>query len=273
MSIRAISGPLGLALIELEDWNCCGSTPYGSTSELESLCIAARNLALAEKIVTVATWLWNAALMANPIVWIIAGVLALVAAVILVIKYWDKIWGAISGFFSWLHNKLQDVPDWLLVAFPFLLIIKHWDTITRAISGFFSWLWNTIQKVWGWIRKVASDMPDWFIAAIAIIGGPIGWFISAILFIAKHWEKVKEIVGIVWDYVAEFFSDMKELGGIVIDWLVDKWSVFADSMKIIWEGLKTAFVTSLFGMLFSILLKYIYGSYEKKDIKKKGVLV
>jgi len=48
-SIQAISAPLGLALVELEDWNCCGSTPYGSTDELESVCIAARNLALAEK--------------------------------------------------------------------------------------------------------------------------------------------------------------------------------------------------------------------------------
>jgi len=48
-SIQAISGSLGLALVELEDWNCCGSTPYGSTDELASLCIAARNLALAEK--------------------------------------------------------------------------------------------------------------------------------------------------------------------------------------------------------------------------------
>ena len=48
-SIQAISGLLGMALVELEDWNCCGSTPYGSTDELESLCIAVRNLALAEK--------------------------------------------------------------------------------------------------------------------------------------------------------------------------------------------------------------------------------
>jgi biopolymer transport protein ExbB/TolQ len=34
------------------------------------------------------------------------------------------------------------------------------------------------------------------------------------------------------------------------------------------EGLKTAFITSLFGMFFSILLRYIYGHYEKKDISK-----
>ena len=49
ISTQAISVPLGMQLMELEDWNCCGSTPYGSTDELESVAIAARNLALAEK--------------------------------------------------------------------------------------------------------------------------------------------------------------------------------------------------------------------------------
>ena len=49
LSIQAICAPLELELVELEDWNCCGSTPYGSTDELEAICIAGRNLALAEK--------------------------------------------------------------------------------------------------------------------------------------------------------------------------------------------------------------------------------
>jgi heterodisulfide reductase subunit B len=48
-SIQAIIGALDIELAELEDWNCCGSTPYYSTDELGSLCIAARNMALAEK--------------------------------------------------------------------------------------------------------------------------------------------------------------------------------------------------------------------------------
>jgi heterodisulfide reductase subunit B len=38
-----------MELLELEDWNCCGSTPYGSLDEVESIVVAARNLALAEK--------------------------------------------------------------------------------------------------------------------------------------------------------------------------------------------------------------------------------
>ena len=48
-STRAVAKILDVELIELEDWNCCGSTPYSSMDELASHCCSARNLALAEK--------------------------------------------------------------------------------------------------------------------------------------------------------------------------------------------------------------------------------
>lgn len=49
ISIEAVTKALGIELIELEDWNCCGSSPSSSVDELLSTCVAARNLALAEK--------------------------------------------------------------------------------------------------------------------------------------------------------------------------------------------------------------------------------
>ncbi len=49
LSAQAIAKALDMELIELEDWTCCGSTPYGSLDEMESIVVAARNLALAEK--------------------------------------------------------------------------------------------------------------------------------------------------------------------------------------------------------------------------------
>jgi heterodisulfide reductase subunit B len=49
LSLRAISASLGIELIELEDWNCCGTTAYSSIERLESICVPCRNLALAEK--------------------------------------------------------------------------------------------------------------------------------------------------------------------------------------------------------------------------------
>ena len=48
-SAQAVSKALDTELIELDDWNCCGSTPYNSVDELASFCLSARNLALAEK--------------------------------------------------------------------------------------------------------------------------------------------------------------------------------------------------------------------------------
>lgn len=48
-SSQAVAKALDVDLAELEDWNCCGSTPYTGVDELTSLCIAARNLALAEE--------------------------------------------------------------------------------------------------------------------------------------------------------------------------------------------------------------------------------
>jgi len=49
LSVEAIANPLDMELAELEDWTCCGSTPYGSLDGEEATLVAARNLALAEK--------------------------------------------------------------------------------------------------------------------------------------------------------------------------------------------------------------------------------
>jgi heterodisulfide reductase subunit B len=48
-SMRAVSKVLDFELKELEDWNCCGSTPSGSVDELGAFCLASRDLAIAEK--------------------------------------------------------------------------------------------------------------------------------------------------------------------------------------------------------------------------------
>lgn len=43
---------LGINLIELEDWNCCGATAYFHVDELLAYTLSARNLAMAEKVGT-----------------------------------------------------------------------------------------------------------------------------------------------------------------------------------------------------------------------------
>ena len=48
-SILAVFRKLEIPLTELEDWNCCGATAYFSIDENRAFTLAARNLALAER--------------------------------------------------------------------------------------------------------------------------------------------------------------------------------------------------------------------------------
>ncbi len=46
-SLKAIAGPIGLNLKEIDDWNCCGATEYLGISLTPAYALIARNLALA----------------------------------------------------------------------------------------------------------------------------------------------------------------------------------------------------------------------------------
>jgi heterodisulfide reductase subunit B2 len=48
-SLNVIAGPLGIELVEIDDWNCCGATEYMSISRTPAFALIGRNLALASK--------------------------------------------------------------------------------------------------------------------------------------------------------------------------------------------------------------------------------
>jgi heterodisulfide reductase subunit B len=49
VSAVEVAENLGISLVEIEDWNCCGATAYSHVDELLAQVLGARNLALAEK--------------------------------------------------------------------------------------------------------------------------------------------------------------------------------------------------------------------------------
>ena len=104
-------------------------------------------LAIKTGFATAAQWLLNTSLYGCPIVWIIAGVLAVIAIVVLLVKNWDKV----SAFFSKIWSKIKNIfsDAWVFIKniffnySPYGLIIKHWD----KISSFFSGLWVKIKQI------------------------------------------------------------------------------------------------------------------------------
>jgi TP901 family phage tail tape measure protein len=105
-------------------------------------------------------WSFTAALLANPITWVVIGIVALIAAIILLWQNWDSVtaWiqGVWNGFvngikagFDWIRNLFSGMPTWLQIAIaafmPFIgipmLIINNWDSIV----AFFSNLWVRVK--------------------------------------------------------------------------------------------------------------------------------
>lgn len=49
LSTKAVLKSLGVELVEIEDWNCCGAAAVHSLNKFLSLCLPARNIAMAQK--------------------------------------------------------------------------------------------------------------------------------------------------------------------------------------------------------------------------------
>lgn len=101
-------------------------------------------------------WSFTAALLANPITWIIIGIVALVAAIILLWQNWDS------------------VTAWLRSA---------WDACVGAVTAGIQWLQNGFQAFLGFfsgisegIRAGLDNVRQFFQGIIDWIGEKIAWF-------------------------------------------------------------------------------------------------
>ena len=110
----------------------------------------------------VASIVTGTALMATPVGWIIAGIAALIAVIVTLVKHWDKVKSAVTGafeavknaitsVFDWIKEKISKVPDWALALSsiflgpigPIILLIRHFDKLKEAA-----------RKAWEWVKKI-----------------------------------------------------------------------------------------------------------------------
>jgi len=142
---------------------------------------------------TGAMWLFNAALWANPITWIVVGVIALGAAIVLAVIHWDKLKAAGGAALSWIGEKLKGVKTWFgdfwealpvqagfalgLVAAQFTPdgIIAHWETVKGWFAGFWDWLpggfRRALDAVVGIFAKLPAQIAGIFTSVTASVAG------------------------------------------------------------------------------------------------------
>ncbi|MDQ5861932.1 MAG: hypothetical protein M3536_06690, partial [Actinomycetota bacterium] len=103
-------------------------------------------------------WLLNLAIWANPLTWIILGIVALIAAIVLLVMNWDTVvkfltdvWG---GFIGWITGVINGFVGfwndmWGNVG---KFISDVWNNIVNWVTGAVNGLWRTIMSVLNTIK-------------------------------------------------------------------------------------------------------------------------
>ena len=126
------------------------------------------------------------AALTNPIILIIAAIVAAVAlAVYLIIKYWDKIKAA-------------------------------WQVCVDAFAAGLAWWADAFSSAWEWVKKAWNALVDWFSAAWDSFSS---WF-------GDVWNSLVETLGGIWDSItgaaSAAWEGIKGIVSGVIDWIASK---------------------------------------------------
>ena len=176
---------------------------------------------------TVSQWLLNAAMNANPIMWVVTAIAALVAGILLlwkncdgfreaVIGMWNKIkavWNEVQPYFALIWDSIKQIFS-VVVEFFVARFKAAWEGIKLVwdtVTGYFELIWNTIKGIFSVVGKVLKG--DWQGAWDGIKGifSDVGSFFSGCV------DKVKNAFSKVKDIMSKPFTAAKEAISKVID--------------------------------------------------------
>jgi phage-related protein len=197
----------------------------------------------ATTIATGAQWLWNAALAANPMIWIIVAIVALVAAIVVIAtkttwfqQLWTTVWGAITTAFdatvAWLSDALGwfgELPgkfagwfgsakDWAitklmeLVTWAGGLPGRLWDALANLGNYVSTRATNAFQSMKDAAVNRAVSLVTWMSGLPGRLVGAIGsqayrFYNMGLDFVYGLWDGISAAGGWLWNQVKNFASN------------------------------------------------------------------
>ncbi len=160
----------------------------------------------------------NAAFLACPIFWIIAGIVALVAAFVIL---WNKFEG-FRNFWktTWEVIKVVALTVWELIKSAFFAAVEYIKAVFTPIIAYFQMIFNNIKLIFGVIGDVLS-----------------GDFQGAK-------DKIMQIFGNIGDFFKKVFESIKTAASVPLKWLTDKFDIIKNGIEKVkevfgWGGKET----------------------------------
>ena len=142
----------------------------GLTMALRGNAVALGALKVVSAIATAAQWVFNAALYACPLVWIVAAIMAVIGAIVLLVKYWDKLKAKMD---EWSNSAVWQILSILVPVMKLVELIAfmqdRWNGIKKAFKeggflegikaigrGLLSFLLKPIEIILGAVAKLTG---------------------------------------------------------------------------------------------------------------------
>jgi len=137
-----------------------------------------------------AIWSFSAALLANPITWIVLGLYALGASLVALVVYWDDITAAIGRFSKWIVNGFSQA--WEAVKAFFTALPELWGKVTNWLSNidWLSLLKQGLLSIVGGLVGAVQLIVDAVIGTFSGIGKGVSWVFGAI---SSGWSNIKNM--------------------------------------------------------------------------------
>jgi phage-related protein len=233
--------------------------------------VASKVAAVASKAWAAAQWLLNAALSANPIGLIIAGIIALGAAFVLA---YNKV--------GWFRNLVNTLFSWFMTAVNFVVnfVKNHWQLLIAIILGPMGIIVGLVIKYWSQIKSFVLAAVNYVVGFVkshwqlllAIIGGPLGLAVGLVI---KYWGQIKSKINAAIDWVLNFVRShwkllVSILGGPLVAaviLVVSKWNSIKNATISVWNSVHSH-ISSVLGRIksaFSSAVSGISGIWKKLE--------
>lgn len=184
--------------------------------------VATKAASAATKLWAAAQWVLNAAMSANPVGLIIAGIVALVAVVVILWKKCETFRKIVTAVFQAALRIIRKVWDWVSKNWPMLLailtgpfglavalIIKHRDKILAALRA----VWEWIRSTWA---KLTSLLVAPYNAAKALVKAAIDAYLDilrgVLTWLRNTWSTLVDLVTAPFETAARLLDTI--IGGI-----------------------------------------------------------
>lgn len=190
----------------------------------------------------------NAALLASPITWIVVGIMALVAAFVVLWNecegfrnFWINLWKTVS---TWVEKTVNDIVNWFKQAWSdiknaFNTAIS-WirEKIIQPIANFYNkWIRPVIEKIIEIITKCVEIIINLYVGLYNLLVNkvikPIAEWVSKTVGNIKDW--IKGAVDTIKGWFSDLWSKIKEIFSPVANFFKDIWNKAYNAVKAVFS--------------------------------------